>query len=144
MMEFKKPNRLPDMELVGYLKRWVLVPRNKVCNVYLHEFLGPDEPILHDHPWNFTSTIVHGNMVEAFPDGENALLYGDMYHRRMHDLHYIKEVEPGTLTIVVTGPVARSWGFVVEGGRWIDHKIFKGREVEIINRNGYRTGETLL
>ena len=35
-----------------YLRRWWVIPRNRLFNVYLHQFLrSDDDRALHDHPW---------------------------------------------------------------------------------------------
>lgn len=137
-----RPDRLPDMELVGYLERWCLIPRKRQGNIYLHHFLGPDEPVMHDHPWDFKSIILSGGYIEALPtdpsmDGEGTLgrITGEVIQHKAEDLHYIKEVLPNTWTLIITGAVRREWGFF--NGEWIHHDDFKGREIEYITRNGY-------
>ena len=131
-----KPHRLPDLELVGYLHRWCIVPRSKSKNQYLHQILSADEPILHDHPWDFKSMILTGSYIETTPEGEFTRRAGDMYEKKATDLHYIKSVEENTWTMVFTGPNVRDWGFQIEG-EWVSHDQYEGRRLESIFRNGY-------
>jgi len=130
------PNRLADMELVGYLHRWSMKKRSKRANQYLHNILAADEPILHDHPWDFRSMILMGGYVEVTPQGEFHRQAGDVYNKKATDLHYIRYVEPNTWTMVFTEETVRNWGFMLDG-KWIDHEDFPGRPLEIIFRNGY-------
>lgn len=49
-----------------YLRRWYLIPRNPLLNVYLHQFLRDDDDrALHDHPWWFVSLILRGGYIEV-------------------------------------------------------------------------------
>ncbi|MUL47579.1 hypothetical protein FZI85_25020 [Mycobacterium sp. CBMA293] len=49
-----------------YLRRWYVIPRNPVLNVYIHQFLrSDDDRALHDHPWWFVSLILKGGYTEV-------------------------------------------------------------------------------
>ena len=133
---FFQPQRQPDMELVGYLHRWSVLPRNRKKNQYLHYILSADEPVLHDHPWDFKSVILSGGYIEHTPEGEILRTAGDVFQKRAKDLHYISHVNPDTWTMVFTGPTVRDWGFLVEGD-WISHTDYQGRQLKSIFRNGY-------
>lgn len=61
--------RAPDFVIGGaerpYLLRWFVIPRNKVFNVYLHQFLrSDDDRALHDHPWVNLSILLRGGYIE--------------------------------------------------------------------------------
>lgn len=61
--------REPDFIIGGaadpYVRRWWLIPRNPVLNVYLHEFLRSDDDLaLHDHPWWNASLLLWGTYTE--------------------------------------------------------------------------------
>lgn len=132
-------DREPDFELVGYLHRWYLKPRDKKGNIYLHHIIQPDVPVLHDHPWDFQSTILHGGYDEVFHN--NIFMHGKMYHgqgtafvRSMTDQHYISDVQPDTWSLVLTGPVERNWGFWIDG-EFIPHEDYRThRGIEAIHR----------
>lgn len=58
-----------------YLRRWYLIPRNPVLNVYLHQFLRDDDArALHDHPWWFVSLILKGGYIEHTETGEGQMV----------------------------------------------------------------------
>ena len=62
--------RAPDLVIGGaadpYLRRWYVLPRNPVLNVYLHHFLrSDDDRALHDHPWVNASVLLDGDYVEV-------------------------------------------------------------------------------
>lgn len=101
-----------------YLKRWWIIPRNRRFNVYLHSFLKSDEDrALHDHPWWSVSLTLQGRMYEISktPTGEahRIINCGDIVVRSAEFAHRL-EVPPQDrlmLTLFVTGPVVRNWGF---------------------------------
>lgn len=102
-----------------YLVRRYLLPKNKFFNVYLHKFLGSDDDrALHDHPWFSFSIILKGNLIEHLPDGSELLLNRwSIKFRPPKYLHRIELPEGTTaLTLFITGPVVRTWGFVCPQG----------------------------
>jgi hypothetical protein len=61
--------RKPDLVIGGdanpYLRRWYVIPRNPVFNIYLHEIVRSDEDrALHCHPWINLSILLEGSYVE--------------------------------------------------------------------------------
>lgn len=120
--------RRPDF-VIGddYLRRWYVIPRNPWCNVYLHEIRkSDDDRALHDHPWRNTSIILAGSYIEHLPGG--AFTYcsaGDVIEREPEALHRL-EIEPGAppvLSLFVTGPKVREWGFACPQG-WVPWQEF--------------------
>jgi hypothetical protein len=66
--------RPPDFVIGGterpYLRRWFVIPRNPIFNIYLHQFLrSDDDRALHDHPWWFVSMMLVGKYREYMPGG---------------------------------------------------------------------------
>jgi hypothetical protein len=126
--------RPPDFLIGGaerpYIRRWWLIPRNRIFNVYLHHFLrSDDDRALHDHPWLFNlsvmlrgayteQTIAAGGVtVDAIRRaGQCKLRLGPAPHRL--ELH-----EGQCWTLFVTGPVVRQWGFHCPRG-WVHWKDF--------------------
>lgn len=109
-----------------YLRRWWIVPRNLACNVYLHEFSGSDDDrAMHDHPWDNTSYILSGRYIEHTPAGRFLRQEGDVVQRRATDQHRIEvfEGEPPVLTLFITGPKVREWGFHCPQG-WVHWQEF--------------------
>lgn len=130
--------RAPDF-VVGpqsspYLLRWWLVPRNKLANVYLHEFVGDDDDrALHDHPWHSLSVVISGGYYEITigPDGTYERRWygaGSILFRRPKFAHRIElSRRDGGLvpcrTLFLTGPRVREWGFLCPQG-WRHWKEF--------------------
>ena len=118
--------RSPDF-VIGdnYLRRWWVIPRNEMCNVYLHEILhSDDDRALHDHPWPNTSMILSGGYVEHTPEGVFVRKAGDVIERAATALHRL-ECEDGQscVSLFITGPKVRDWGFACPQG-WIPWQEF--------------------
>lgn len=97
-----------------YLRRWWVIPRSKDgLNVYLHEILhSDDDRALHDHPWDNTSWVIEGEYTEITPEGEFAREAGCVVSRKATDRHRLVIPEAGrAVSLFVTGPVIREWGF---------------------------------
>lgn len=139
-------SRPPDLIIrddkgLPYLKRWWVIPRNRVFNIYLHQFLGNDPAVPHDHPWWSLSWMLKGKLWEQV--GRNVLTKwrllkrGDIVFRSAtfaHRLMMATELGEGpdgeldnvpveTWTLFITGPRLRVWGFWCPKG-WITHKQF--------------------
>lgn len=117
-----------------YLRRWYVIPRNRVMNIYLHHFLrSDDDRALHDHPWWFASLILKGAYWEHRANRpESTRSYrraGSIAFRLPSVAHRVEletertwqgtsefdaiqvERELPTWTLIVTGPRVRPWGF---------------------------------
>lgn len=129
--------RSPDVMIGGpvdtYLRRWWLIPRNRVFNVYLHHFLrSDDDRALHDHPWWNLSILLEGRYVEhtIAPGGVNIRTErcsGEMKLRRARAAHRIELVDGPCWTLFITGPTLRSWGFHCPRG-WVHWRDFTNPE----------------
>lgn len=139
----------------AYLLRFWLTPPEKGDDqgfesgnsVLLHVFArGDDDAALHDHPWDFQTTILSGGYWEHLPSAfwerylaacTDVQLRGPQWNARREfrdtgatvrhqatDLHCVGEVLPNTVTLVRTGPRIRSWGFHPEGEPWVPYKQF--------------------
>lgn len=122
MMERIARVREPDFQVVRndrdvYLRRWWVIPRNDDFNIYLHNMLRDDDPILHDHMYVSHSLCLDGVLREVYqeypPIGsiETRMVgEGDVTIRSpgmAHQLIVIVEA----WTIFVTGPRVKQWGF---------------------------------
>lgn len=143
-------NRQPDFVIGGvdhpYMRRHWLLPRNKVFNVYVHEFLrSDDDRALHCHPWLFNAswlidgqytehTISEGGVHVATPRkaGDFKFRWGRAPHRveLLHPAFAIGNGKPRAFgkpvpcwTVFITGPVVRVWGFHCPK-RWVPWKEF--------------------
>lgn len=126
----------PDVEISrphapAYLHRWHLIPRNRVCNVYLHVFLGDDPgDDMHDHPWWSLSLMLRGSLFEHRPDGCVIRATGDVVFRGAATLHRLERMRPVSMrrakppvSLFITGPRFRRWGFMTGRG-WVDHEAY--------------------
>lgn len=118
--------REPDF-IIGddYMRRWWVIPRNKSCNVYLHEILhSDDDRAMHDHPWANTSLLISGSYIEHTPEGTFVRRAGDVVERAAEALHRL-EVIPGerAISLFMTGPIVREWGFACPNG-WVHWRDF--------------------
>ena len=125
MTSFKRP---PDV-LIGdpldpYLRRWHVVPRNRVCNVYLHHFRRDDDKrALHDHPWPSLSVILRGGYTEVTTVGRRWYGRGSVIIRRALHTHRLEVGASEAWTLFVTGPHVREWGFHCRRG-WVHWRQF--------------------
>lgn len=127
--------RQPDV-VIGddYLRRWWVIPRNPFLNVYLHEIRKSDDDRAgHDHPWDNRTLVIEGGYDEIrydplFPWREVARVSraaGDCVDRRATDTHRLIVPEGGyAVTLFVTGPKVRDWGFWCPEGRFVPWQDF--------------------
>lgn len=117
-----------------YMRRWFVIPRNRFCNVYLHEYLADDEDrALHDHPWWSASLCLVGDLVEIYrpvccsdPHEETRTVEsGSLVLRSAKFTHRLEVPVVGSITLFVTGPKLRTWGFWCRKG-WMDWRTFVG------------------
>lgn len=123
-----------------YLIRYYVL-KSKWYNIFIHQFLRSDRDDMHDHPWNFVTYLVKGSYLEKRWNHETQCVdsiyranYQDTYgygpvtknrlvFRKATDQHQVvvdcdlKEAEKdqAALTLFVSGPTKREWGFVREG-----------------------------
>lgn len=139
--------RAPDF-VIGpkddpYLSRWWVIPRNSLFNVYLHRFDASDiDRALHDHPFASVSLALRGNMQEiylgkvrapgldlAFSRGfirseiQRDVTPGTVIYRQAKFAHRMVVPHPGALTLFITGPRVREWGFWCKRG-WVHWRDF--------------------
>ncbi len=113
-----------------YLRRWYLLPRNRVLNVYLHQFLRDDDDrALHDHPWAWLSVLLSGSYIE------HTIAAGGIHRRTVRQVGSLKASGPwrahrvelrrtACWTLFITGPRMRRWGFHCPHEGWIDFARF--------------------
>lgn len=140
--------RPPNIEIGGpenpYLRRWYVIPRNRVFNIYLHQFLRDDDDrALHDHPWPNCSIVLRGWYYEilferrpehgsALPATRTVLREPGRWpvFRRAATAHRIMLPKVANFQAVpcwslfLTGPALRNWGFWCPAGRWVHWRSF--------------------
>lgn len=125
--------REPDFMIGGrddpYMRRWFVIPRNRVFNIYLHHFLhSDDDRALHDHPWWNVSFLLKGRYVEhTIPAGgvHHRVEYraGDLKFRTAKSAHRVELIDGPCWSLFITGPIIRDWGFHCQHG-WRHWKEF--------------------
>lgn len=125
--------RAPDVVIGGqdrpYLLRWWVIPRNRLFNVYLHVFMrSDDDRALHDHPWWNVSMLLAGRYVEHRINAggihtRTERCEGDVVARGASTAHRIELVDGPCLTLFITGPRFREWGFHCMRG-WVPWQKF--------------------
>lgn len=113
----------PDFIVGGaehpYLRRWWIIPRNRVFNVYLHQFLrSDDDRALHDHMYVNCSLLLSGSYLEWKKDCMEVRDQGSVVLRKPTTAHRIQLLvsssgfgELPVTTLFITGPRVRNWGF---------------------------------
>lgn len=108
-----------------YLSRWWLFRKYKwLPCVYVHHFhKSDDDRALHDHPWFNASVLLYGSYDEHTFKGIFRRLPGFIYFRHpwiAHRVELLKDIESGDLlsavTLFITGPKIRNWGFLCPKG----------------------------
>jgi len=106
-----------------YMRRWWIIPRNRFANIYLHEFLrSDDDRALHDHPWLNASVLLRGHYWEHTATGVALRIAGDIAFRLPTTAHRI-EISAPCVTLFLTGPRVREWGFHCPNG-WVHWQKF--------------------
>lgn len=91
-------------------------------SVMMH-WLKPDpQPDMHDHPVTFLSLILRGFYVEQIATGGLQKCRWWNF-KRATDAHRIVWTAPNTLTLVITGPRRREWGFITPKG-WVPWRMY--------------------
>lgn len=117
-----------------YMERWFAVPRNKYFNIYIHRIRHDDDDrALHDHPWRSLSFMVQGEIVEHYkaPHGDwprkRTLKAGEWVDRPADFAHRLTLSGGPAITVFITGPRVRDWGFHCPNG-WVFYRDFVDNE----------------
>jgi hypothetical protein len=145
MVKLGRYRLIPD-RVTGedYLHRYYIFLKDRKWfpfNVTLHKIVRSDDPILHDHPWSFTTIVLKGGYWEHTPvfnhKGEKFAEFqkwhgpGSIIHHKATDYHRLEldeSVGPAT-TLFFMGRQSRDWGFLVPlrkgANRWVkwDHYL---------------------
>lgn len=135
------------------LRLWLSAPRpgddgrwDSADSLLLHRIVrADDDESLHDHPWDFRTTILAGNYVEHLPPAdwcprlscerdlhpgpawnERVARHpcGAVIHHHAADLHCIGSIAPITWTLLRTGAREREWGFHPPGKPWVHWRTY--------------------
>lgn len=125
--------RPPDIVIgTDYLHRWYLIPRNRFFNVYLHKFIGSDDPrSLHDHPWISLSFLLKGELYEILENGGRKIRRFWPVYRNSVFAHRLVMLDGPVWTLFITGPRIREWGFHCPRGwkHWSEFTTPDGKNI---------------
>lgn len=124
---FQIPNLDPPYE--DYLWRLRII-QTPWFGIYLHKICTPDSrPVLHDHPWAFTSIVLKGGYLEFIPGPFYAK---SNYVKRLNvkrfnnSFHWIAELDrTPTWTLVFVGRRRRTWGYLEQDGTYTPYNEHK-------------------
>ena len=131
-----------------YMIRYIVL-KNRFCNIYIHQFLRSDRDDLHDHPWHFMTYLVRGAYKEWKYNKKTgrdditfrSVKYNRLVFRKATDQHRVEvyhdlkqhEKDKAALTLFISGPILREWGFIKEVNRgplryrsWIHWRKYLG------------------
>lgn len=114
---------------VPLLERWYIHRSKRTFNIYLHHLMrSDDDRALHDHPWWNCSIILRGEYIEH-TIAAGGVHYrrirrsGDIVFRRASGAHRLELNSGACITLFMTGPKIRDWGFHCPSG-WVFWKDF--------------------
>jgi len=111
----------------------------KWFGIYKHIIVKPDEDKHdHDHPWDFLSIVLEGSYADMVNGWWNehrkplSIKFNKAeYH---HKLMAVQGPKNRCVTLVITGPRRREWGYVTNKGKydykdgsvtWVDNKEYR-------------------
>ena len=132
--------RRPPDEIIGdrYLRRWHST-KSPVSSLYLHLYVGNDPvPWPHDHPWPSFSLCLRGVIRETCrtSDGQRrstTISAGTFSYRPASFAHRLGLVVAPAVTIFLTGPHLREWGWYLPGG-WCHWSTVSGLDPDGVTR----------
>jgi hypothetical protein len=96
-----------------YITRWVFE-----CSLFtlrLHHWIHSDDlRHMHDHPWDFISIVLWGNIADRSEEGDKKRRWLSVSYFSAEHRHSVVVKDP-CWTLLVTGPERRKWGYWVDG-----------------------------
>lgn len=128
-----------------YMIRYFVI-KSRWLNLYIHRFMRSDRDDLHDHPWNFVTYLVRGAYTEKkwnpktktidvtrrFNHHTHGPIKANVFvYRRATDQHQVitdqvytmQGADNAPLTVCLTGPKIRDWGFIKETTMTFDESL---------------------
>ena len=117
-----------------YMHRWHLLFKEKLdnfsenkkhpFNIFLHKIVLSDEPVFHDHPWNYFTIILKGGYWEHTPEGKFWRGAGHMRFSKASSLHYLEVPKGGCAwTLFFRFSKQKDWGFI-KNNKWIHYQTY--------------------
>lgn len=152
IQRFVVARRPPDVVIADhYIRRWHILPRNRLMNLYYHVYEGSDPgEDLHDHPWWNVSWILKSYFVETVPKYSKTDPYvsgawpnsfedkyritqvlvrreGQIIFRKAEQSHLQIVPLPHCHSLFLTGPLRRKWGFWTKSG-WEQYDVYLAKK----------------
>lgn len=110
----------------AYMHRYYLLFKDRVkaaFNLLLHKIVRSDDPVYHDHPWDFTTIVLKGGYWEHTPvlDENNNIIEhvvrwrgpGSIISRKATELHWLElHNNQPAVTLFIPKKRVREWGFL--------------------------------
>lgn len=115
LLEWRKPLGLPECP---YVYRWTL--GTPFGSIRVHNWKSSDDDRAHhDHPWSFLTVVLRGGYTDVSPtviDKHSGVIrdhlrVGSVRYRAAEHVHTVQVDPGGCLTLLLTGPEKRFWGF---------------------------------
>jgi hypothetical protein len=130
--------------ITPYMHRWHLLFRDKVdnfskgrkvpFNAYLHKIVLSDEPVFHDHPWDYFTIILKGGYWEHTPEGKFWRGPGHMRFSKAGSLHYLEIPQGGSAwTLFFRFGKKKEWGFIKDG-EWVHYQTYLKERMQTQSR----------
>lgn len=116
VFRYRDITKVVDGKASLYLRRFYLTPRALPIRVFLHHIArSDDDRDLHDHPFDFSTTLLRGAYIEHLPGNDARLLYaGQSVFNPAEHLHRLELLDP-VWSLVILSKARRVWGFAMEG-----------------------------
>jgi len=133
---------IPDRKTGSpYMHRYYLMLKNRISfpfNLLLHKIVKSDDPVYHDHPWDFTTIVLKGGYWEHTPEFFHGKVVSDrkVWHgpgsiisRGAHEFHWLElDNNQPAVTLFIPKKRKRDWGFLVNN-EWILNNEYLGEHV---------------
>jgi hypothetical protein len=125
---------IPNPDGSPYINRFRIL-MTPWFSMYLHHIYTADlDRDLHDHPFNFTSTILRGGYIESVAnnaDPKRTAIKGwptwSAHKMPLTKCHRIELVQKNTVSLILVGRRRGSWGFYTDQG-YVEHdQYFRGQ-----------------
>lgn len=127
----KVPNKrviITNIDGDPYLERIILKTYETGEKDYLHIiYRSDDDRDMHDHPFAFSSKIIHGTYINHMKTGSVVYNPGMTNNMRAEDAHNLEVLDGPVVTYVHRSPKIREWGFHTSDG-WVHHQDYLNKK----------------
>lgn len=141
MVKLGRYRLIPDrMSKEDYMHRYYLLFKDRVTfpfNLLLHKIVRSDDPVYHDHPWDYTTIVLKGGYWEHTPEIHHRMVYADkivwrgpgsIISRKANEYHWLElDDEQPAVTLFIPKKRKREWGFLVDN-KWVAHTDYLPQE----------------